>query len=505
MTQLYPSIATVRRLARRYDRIPLYRELDLSAVGLLSLLKALQDSPHVVLLESARAGGAWNRFSFIGLGARRSVSCEPPMVIEEVDGVRTGRRVNFFDFLKEETARHTSPAFARFGSFNGGLVGYFAYDLANETGVLRKNIRRDGDAPAAFLVQVDDFIVYDNRLDRSHVAACMYVDRSRPLAEQYRETARRLEAMERDIIERLARTTLPYLPSRPAPLAVSFREERGSFEAKVSAAKEEIAAGEAIQVVLSMRADIHEPVDPFRFYLKLRMVNPSPYMFFLKQGNRHIVGSSPEIHVKVEDDTVYLKPIAGTIPRGRTARENRENRATLLADPKERAEHLMLVDLARNDLGRIAAPGSVRVDRFMEPEDYSHIIHLVSLTTCALGEGRDAVDALRETFPAGTVSGAPKVRAMELIDAMEGRARGIYAGAVGYIGYNGRLDTCITIRTAVFDGDRRYIQAGAGIVHDSVPAREYDEIVHKLRALSLSLQYARENTIEEAARAADYR
>jgi len=311
--------------------------------------------------------------------------------------------------------------------------------------------------------------------------------------------------MERDIIERLARTTLPYLPSRPAPLAVSFREERGSFEAKVSAAKDEIAAGEAIQVVLSMRADIHEPVDPFRFYLKLRMVNPSPYMFFLKQGNRHIVGSSPEIHVKVEDDTVYLKPIAGTIPRGRTARENRENRATLLADPKERAEHLMLVDLARNDLGRIAAPGSVRVDRFMEPEDYSHVIHLVSLTTCALGEGRDAVDALRETFPAGTVSGAPKVRAMELIDAMEGRARGIYAGAVGYIGYNGRLDTCITIRTAVFDGDRRYIQAGAGIVHDSVPAREYDEIVHKLRALSLSLQYARENTIEEAARAADYR
>ncbi len=502
MTPLYPSIETVRRLARRYDRIPVYRELDLSAVGLLSLLKALQNEPHVALLESARAGGAWNRFSFIGLGARRLVSCEPPLVIEETEGVRTERHVNFFDYLKAEMSRHRSPAFARFGSFNGGLVGYFAYDLVNETGILRKKIRRDGDAPAAFLVQVDDFIVYDNRRDQSHVAACLYVDRPRPLSEQYREIAGRLEAMERDIIARVTRATLPYLPSRPSPLVVSFREEKGSFEAKVRAARDKIAAGEAIQVVLSMRADIHDPVDPFRFYLKLRMVNPSPYMFFLKQGDRYIVGSSPEIHVKVENDTVYLKPIAGTIARGRTARENRENRSTLLADPKERAEHLMLVDLARNDLGRIAAPGSVRVERFMQPEDYSHVIHLVSLTKCALGEGRDAVDVLRETFPAGTVSGAPKVRAMELIDAMEGHARGIYAGAVGYIGYNGRLDTCITIRTAVFEGERRYIQAGAGIVHDSVPAREYDEIIHKLRALSLSLQYARKNSREEAARAA---
>lgn len=505
MTPLYPSIATVRRLAHGHDRIPLYRELNLSAVGLLSLLKALEDAPQVVLLESARAGGAWNRFSFIGLGARRSIRCEPPFVVEEADGVRTSRRVNLFDFLKDEIARHRSPSFPRFGSFNGGLVGYFSYDLVNETGILRKSVRRDADVPAAFLVQVDDFIVYDNRLDRAHVATCVYLDRSRPLAEQYREAAGRLEEMERDIIARVARTTLPYLPSRPETLAMSFREERDSFEAKVRAAKEEIAAGEAIQVVLSMRADIHDRVDPYRFYLKLRSVNPSPYMFFLKQGERYIVGSSPEIHVKVEGDTVYLKPIAGTIPRGRTARENRENRKILLADLKERAEHLMLVDLARNDLGRIAAPWSVRVERFMEPEDYSHVIHLVSLTRCALGAGRDAVDALRETFPAGTVSGAPKVRAMELIDAMEGHARGVYAGAVGYIGYNGSLDTCITIRTAVFDGARRYIQAGAGIVHDSVPEREYDEIVHKLRALSISLQYARENIPEEAARAANDR
>ncbi|HSV97760.1 MAG TPA: anthranilate synthase component I family protein [Spirochaetota bacterium] len=505
MTPLYPSLPAVRRLARRHNRIPLYRELNLSAVGLLSLLKALEDAPQVVLLESARAGGAWNRFSFIGLGARRTLCCTPPFVDEEVDGVRTRRRINLFDFLKEDLARLSSPSYPRFGSFNGGLAGYFAYDLVNETGILRKSVRRDADVPAAFLVQVDDFIVYDNRLDRSHAAVCLYVDPERPIAEQYLRAAGRLEEMERDIIARVSRTTLPYLPSRPEPISMSFREERAVFEEKVRAAKEEIAAGEAIQVVLSMRADISDRVDPYLFYLKLRSVNPSPYMFFLKQNGRYIVGSSPEIHVKVDRGTVFLKPIAGTLPRGKTARENRENRARLLGDPKERAEHLMLVDLARNDLGRIAAPGSVRVERFMEPEDYSHVIHLVSLTRCTLGPGRDAVDALRETFPAGTVSGAPKVRAMELIDSMEGHARGVYAGAVGYIGYNGCLDTCITIRTAVFDGVHRYIQAGAGIVHDSVPEREYDEIVHKLRALSISLRYARENDMEEAARVANGR
>jgi anthranilate synthase component 1 len=259
---------------------------------------------------------------------------------------------------------------------------------------------------------------------------------------------------------------------------------------RVARTKELIASGEAIQVVLSMRAQIDSRVDPFRFYLKLRSVNPSPYMFFMKLDGMVIAGSSPETHVRTEGSRVFIKPIAGTVPRGATRSENKANRARLLSDEKEQAEHLMLVDLARNDLGRIAAPGSVSVDRFMIPEDFSHVVHLVSLVSCKLSPEKDMIDVLAGTFPAGTVSGAPKVRALEIIEEMESHPRGIYAGAVGYLGYNGHMDTCIAIRTAVFAEGAGYLQAGAGIVYDSVPEREFQEIQNKLKALAVSLQYA---------------
>ncbi len=297
--------------------------------------------------------------------------------------------------------------------------------------------------------------------------------------------------MEDELINKLKNTVITYMPSFTKEWEPNFRESYRSFTDKVRTGKKLIEDGEALQVVLSMRADLPEGVDPYRFYLKLRSLNPSPYMFFLKSGPIVITGSSPEIHVLVAEGKVVLKPIAGTVPRGKTEEDNNRNKQRLLADEKERAEHLMLVDLARNDLARIARPESVKVTEFMQPEDYSHVIHLVSQVEAALEENAHAADVLRETFPAGTVSGAPKVRAMEIIDELEKDAREAYAGAVGYIGYNGYTDTCITIRTAYFTPNGNYIQAGAGIVADSDPDGEFNEICNKLRALSVSMPFAR--------------
>ena len=494
---IYPELKTVLRHSKKYNRIPVYKELNLSELGLLSLLKALQGERDVIFLESAKENKTWSRFSFFGLNPKKEISCEPPHVIVKSDEKKEMLETDFFAFLKNEVRRYRSPVFKRFGDFNGGLVGFFGFELVNHTGIMRAPVKEDGYIPLSLLVQIDDFIVYDNKKDRYFIASCMYAG-AQGVEEEYAKTCARLEKMEGEIVSLIRKTSLPYLPSQPERVLLSFRETRESFMDKVAKTKELITAGEAIQVVLSMRASIENEIDPYSFYLKLRSVNPSPYMFFLKFGRLHLVGSSPEIHVRVAGDEVTLKPIAGTARRGKNGAENRRLREALLADEKERAEHLMLVDLARNDLGRISASGSVSVEKFMVPEDFSHVIHLVSVVTSRLAPGSDMVDVLRETFPAGTVSGAPKVRALEIINEMEEHSRDIYAGAVGYIGYNGVLDTCITIRTAVFSPEENYLQAGAGIVYDSVPEREYEEVQNKLKALSLSLQYAKTEKREAA-------
>ncbi len=487
---MYPSLKTAAKLAKSFSRIPVYRELNLSQIGLLALVKSLENESGLVFLESAKENKKWSRFSFLGFNPRKTVSFRPPFIIESTDDGERRIEEDIFSYLKTETARYTSPVFRRFGDFTGGFVGYFGFDLVNHTGILRRPVRKCGETPVALLAMIDDFIVYDNVKERFHIAACIYPGPGRAIDSLYDDAQARLDRMEEKILALVERTSIPFLPSRPAEAAVEFDETREVFIGKVNAVKELIASGEAIQVVLSLRARIDDRIDPYRFYLKLRSLNPSPYMFYLKLDDLVIAGSSPEIHVKAEGNLVSLKPIAGTAPRSPVRSENRVRRQALLDDPKERAEHLMLVDLARNDLGRIALPGSVAVEQFMVPEDYSHVIHLVSLVTCKTGNGTPAADVLRETFPAGTVSGAPKVRAIEIIDEMEDSARGIYAGAVGYIGFNGIMDTCITIRTAVFSPHGNYIRAGAGIVYDSVPEKEYEEIRNKLAALTESLRYA---------------
>ncbi|TAL34470.1 MAG: anthranilate synthase component I family protein [Spirochaetes bacterium] len=489
---MYPSLSTVTRLARRFNRIPVYREMNISEPGMLMLLRSLQSQENVVFLESAHGRGKPQRFSFLGIHPRRLVRCVSPGEVLVSEGGREERlEINFFDYMKARMAEHRAPHYPRYGDFNGGYAGYMGFGLVNHCGIMRAPVKENAPHPLAMFHLIDDFIVHDGRENCYHAATCIDTEGGEPIALLYERACARLEMIERETIARIVHTRVPCLPLRADADCLAFRDEPARFMEKVARARELIGAGEALQVVLSMRADITERVDPFLFYLRLRRLNPSPYMFFLKFGDLVVTGSSPEIHVKVKNGKAVLKPIAGTIRQGEDRAESARNKAALLADPKERAEHLMLVDLARNDLARISAAGSVRVTRFMEPEDYSHVIHLVSLVESGLRPRTDAVDVLRETFPAGTVSGAPKVRALEIIDELEDHARGIYAGAVGYLGFNGHADTCITIRTAVFSPEESYLQAGAGIVYDSVPENEYREIRHKLAALAASLPFGR--------------
>lgn len=492
---MYPSLQQCKKPSHTYNRIPVYKQLNISEPGLLLLLKSFINNGNVIFLESAKQNKKQSRFSFLGFNPVATMYFQNETVV-----IKTGldiqhiNNINPFDYVNEYIKQYSSPSYPQFGLYNGGLSGYFSYDLVNYTGHLRHLIQEDTLHPLMVLHHIDDFICYDNKYNTYYIATCLYTDKGN-IETEYYNAIDKLHILEEEIIKTISSTALPYLPAYTEEFGIEFVQTPHQFMQQVSQAKTMIEDGEALQIVLSMRAHINEPVDPYLFYLKLRQVNPSPYMFYMKHGDITIAGSSPEIHVKVENNIATLRPIAGTIARGKTKRQNTINKELLLANEKERAEHLMLVDLARNDVSIIAKPGSVRVTQFMQPEDYSHVIHLVSNVTAALNDKKPLTDVLRHTFPAGTVSGAPKVRAIEIIDQLEPHPRGIYAGCVGYIGFNNTMDTCITIRTAVFSPQCSYVQAGAGIVYDSIPENEYHEIVHKLKALSVSLPFAKTNSI----------
>lgn len=492
---MYPTVQQCKHLSSTYNRIPIYKQLNISHPGLLLLLKSFINNGDCIFFESARQNKKQSRYSFLGFNPVQTLYFSPPyLMIRDNSKTTTIPCSDPFDYIDKYIAQYRSPSFKRFGSYNGGLSGYFAYDLVNYTGHLRQFIHQDTLHPLMVLHHIDDFICYDNKYNTYYIATCIYTHDA-SIESAYNQAIQRLHTYEDTIINTLSSTSLPYLPAYSESIHLDFSSSPDEFMDSVSQAKTLIEDGEALQIVLSMRAYINEPVDPYRFYLKLRQVNPSPYMFYMKHGDLTVAGSSPEIHVKVQDTIATLRPIAGTIAQGKTKIQNKKNKEILLNNEKERAEHLMLVDLARNDLSIIAKPGSVQVTQFMQPEDYSHVIHLVSNVTATLNDRISLSDVLRHTFPAGTVTGAPKVRAIEIIDQLEPHARGIYAGCVGYIGFNNTMDTCITIRTAVFSPQGSFLQAGAGIVYDSIPENEFNEIVHKLKALSVSLPFAKSKTM----------
>ena len=469
--------------AEGYNRVPVVREVLADLDTPLSTYLKLADAPYSYLLESVHGGEKWGRYSIIGLPARTVLRVRGHEVTVE-RGAEVVERAHVEDPLAwiEVFQRRYRVPDNREGlpRFAGGLVGYFGYDTIRYVEPRLAHCPNPDPigAPDILLMVSEDVVVFDNLSGKLYVIA--QVD---PLAERAWERAQaKLDA----IVERLRSGSTAYAHGHGAPLAeqdfVSGFTQAG-FEAAVERIKDYILAGDCMQVVPSQRLSAPYAGAPLDLYRALRSLNPSPYMYFLNLGDCHIVGSSPEILARLEDGTVTVRPIAGTRKRGRDEAEDRALEADLLADPKEIAEHLMLIDLGRNDAGRVCTTGSVRVTEQMVIERYSHVMHIVSNVSGRLKDGLTAMDVLRATFPAGTVSGAPKIRAMEIIDEVEPVKRGIYAGAVGYLSWSGNMDTAIAIRTAVIKDGVLHVQAGAGIVADSVPASEWEETLNKGRAI----------------------
>ncbi len=472
--------------AQGYNRIPLVRETLSDLDTPLSVYLKLANRPYSYLLESVVGGERFGRYSFIGLPAKTRIRVHGRSVSVENEGavVEQVETDDPLQFVQDYAARMKVAEHPGQPRFTGGLAGYFGYDT------IRYIEKKLADAvkpdvlgtPDILLLLSEEVAVVDNLSGKIYLV--VYADPAQPGA--YARGQVRLDEMRNQLKQSVAIPVTAIYP--PAPAASEFGEE--AFKQAVEKAKRYIFDGDIMQVVLSQRMSQPFAASPLSLYRALRSLNPSPYMFYYDMGDFQVVGSSPEILVRLEDETVTVRPIAGTRPRGNTREEDEALAADLLADPKELAEHLMLMDLGRNDAGRVAQTGSVKVTENMAIERYSHVMHIVSNVEGKLKSGLNAMDVLRATFPAGTVSGAPKVRAMEIIDELEPTKRGIYAGAVGYLGFNGDMDLAIAIRTAVVKDGTLYVQAGAGIVADSVADSEWTETRNKARAVLRAAELA---------------
>jgi len=465
-----------------HNRIPLVCEVLADLDTPLSVYLKLAEGPYSYLFESVQGGEKWGRYSIIGLPCRTVLKVTGNRIAIERDGqvIETAESADPLAWISAFQARFRVAVHPGLPRFTGGLVGYFGYDTIRyiEPRLARCPNPDQQDTPDILLMVSDQVVVFDNLSGRMYII--LHLD---PSAGDTLEAGR---AQMADLIGRMQRGA----PRRPAETERRVKEDdfvsgftQEGFESAVDRIKGYILEGDCMQVVLSQRLSIPFQARPLDLYRALRGLNPSPYMYFLDLGGFQIVGSSPEILTRLEDGVVTVRPIAGTRRRGATEAEDRALEVELLADPKELAEHLMLIDLGRNDAGRVARTGSVRVTDRMIVERYSHVMHIVSNVVGELQEGLTAIDVLRATFPAGTVSGAPKIRAMEIIDELEPVKRGVYSGAVGYLGWNGNMDTAIAIRTAVIKDGSLHIQAGAGIVADSVPRMEWEETMNKGRAI----------------------
>jgi anthranilate synthase component 1 len=474
-------------LAQRATFVPVVKEIVADLLTPVSaFLKIAEHSDYAFLLESVEGGEHVGRYSFLGKDPFLILRGRGSETLIERAGVTSPSEKPFIDTLRDLMNSFQSPFVPGLPRFTGGAVGYLGYDTAEWfEPVLGTATRRSNGDEAGFML-FDTVLAFDHVQHRILLIANARISGEEDLRSLYQFACAKIDFLERELERALS------LPRRTTSdlLALESNFTQPAFEAIVRQAKEHIAAGDIYQVVLSQRFSAHLGVDPFTAYRALRHVNPSPYMFFVRMGDRSIVGSSPEMLVRVEGRRAETHPIAGTRPRGRTEDEDQRLADELKRNEKERAEHVMLVDLGRNDLGRVCSYGSVRVPTFMTLERYSHVMHLVSVVEGQLAEDQDRLDALVACFPAGTVSGAPKVRAMQIINDLETTPRGIYAGAVGYLDFAGNLDFCIAIRTIVLERGHASIQAGAGIVADSNPTAEFEETRDKARAMIRALELA---------------
>ena len=466
-----------------YNRIPLVQEILADLETPLSTFMKLANRPYSYLLESVQGGEKWGRYSIIGLPCRQRIEVTGFQVSEFLDNqpVHQTESPDPLDEIRRFQSRFRVPQLPELPRFNGGLVGYFGYDTVRyiEPHLGANSVADPVGAPDIMLMVSEELVVFDNLAGRLYVV--VHVDPS--VENAFTVGTERLNAIAADLgtgLERPPASTFDSLPDETEFLS-SFPQPE--FEAAVEKCKQYIYDGDAFQIVISQRLSLPYGAHPLDLYRALRTLNPSPYMYYLNMGDFQIAGSSPEILVRLENGEVTLRPIAGTRRRGADEQEDERLAEDLLSDPKELAEHLMLIDLGRNDVGRVSKIGSVCVTDKMAIEKYSHVMHIVSNVTGQITEDLDAIDVLRATFPAGTLSGAPKIRAMEIIEELEPDKRGIYSGAVGYIGWNGNMDTAIAIRTALIKDETVHVQAGAGIVADSIPTLEWEETMNKGRAI----------------------
>jgi len=501
--RIQPSQKDFLALAKKHTLVPVFRTLTADLETPVSaFLRAAWESPECFLLESVENGEKVGRYTFIGLNPyKRIVARGRDITITE--GKKTVHiEGDVFAILREALSGHTPARLPGLPPFTAGAVGFLSYDVVRQIEKIPETAADELHVPDACLLFFDEVLAFDHVRKEIHLVVTADVTLQSPTA-AFADAIKRLARLEK----RLARP-LPKLP-RPTgkgKLKVTHRTRKKDYLAAVERVREYVAAGDVFQTVLSQRLDVEPGVDPFAVYRALRIVNPSPYMFFLRttpdgapkskqklSGRLEVAGSSPEMLVRVQQGKVEYRPIAGTRKRSPDEAQDAALAAEMLADEKERSEHVMLVDLGRNDVGRVSEFGSVKVDRFMFVERYSHVMHLVSSIEGKLRKDLSAVDALRACFPAGTLSGAPKVRAMEVIEELEPARRGIYGGAILYADFSGNLDSCITIRSMVAQDGLGHIQAGAGIVADSVPESEYQECLNKAQAVLRAIERARGN------------
>jgi anthranilate synthase component 1 len=494
---LRPEYKEFARLATQHTLVPVVKSVPADLLTPVSAFLAIaEDEPNAFLLESVEGGEKIGRYTFLGVRPFMTVTARQNEIT-----VRQGRKARriegtLFETVRQLLRQHKVAQLPGLPPFTAGAVGFFAYDFVRTLERLPNKAKDDLHTPDAVLMFFDRMLAFDHVRHQIHIMAAADVSTDNP-RRAYDRAVKDIAAIEKKLAAglRIASSELARRPKRlSGKLKVHAATSKRAYEKAVEKGKEYIAAGDIFQVVLSQRMDFEPGVPPFDIYRALRTVNPSPYMYFLRMGDMHVLGSSPELLVRVTDRKLDYRPIAGTRPRGADEAEDQRLEDELRADEKERAEHVMLVDLGRNDIGRVSEYGSVRVNDLMYIERYSHVMHIVSTIEGKLREGLDALDAFAACFPAGTLTGAPKVRAMEIIEELEPVRRGVYGGSVMYADFSGNLDSCIAIRTMFMKGKKAYIQAGAGIVADSVPEREHQECVNKASAVARAVERARERS-----------
>jgi len=498
--RFFPSLEDFRALAVEHNVVPVYREILADTETPVSAFMKIDTGGDAFLLESVEGGEKWGRYSFLGVRPRMTLRSKGDDVVITGPGGKTRSETGPLKVLKELVSAFRAAPVEGAPRFFGGAIGFIGYDAVRYMERLPCIATDDLGLDDIYLMFTDTLLVFDNVEHKIKVVANAFTEDlsgGRDVDALYAESVEKIDALVESLrsgnVASSAGDGGMHTPAQPgAAPAITSNFRREDYLRAVGTVKEYIRSGDVIQTVLSQRFSAPLEARPFDIYRALRVVNPSPYMFFLRLDDVHLVGSSPEILVRVEERDVNVKPIAGTRKRGRDEDEDRALERELLADPKELAEHIMLVDLGRNDIGRVSDPGTVKVSDLMSVERYSHVMHIVTDVHGHLREGLDGLDAFSACFPAGTLTGAPKIRAMEIIEELEPCRRGVYGGSVGYIGFSGNLDMCIAIRTMVIKDGTVYIQAGAGIVADSDAEKEFEETENKARALVKAIEMARD-------------